>query len=121
MAIENLDPEFVSCCEEEEESVTPIPVGSDAERELHNELKATDNDETVSLLPSISHRTIEYSQQKNPHKSITPPNSSSIPPPATQHIKSSDQGRLVIHKMVLTNFKSYAGRQEIGPFHKVCS
>ena len=26
---------------------------------------------------------------------------------------------LVIHKMVLVNFKSYAGRQEIGPFHKV--
>jgi len=28
--------------------------------------------------------------------------------------------RLVIHKLVLVNFKSYAGRQEIGPFHKVC-
>jgi structural maintenance of chromosome 4 len=27
--------------------------------------------------------------------------------------------RLVIHKIVLVNFKSYAGRQEIGPFHKV--
>lgn len=26
--------------------------------------------------------------------------------------------RLVIHKMALVNFKSYAGRQEIGPFHK---
>ncbi|KAG0047622.1 hypothetical protein BGZ83_007351 [Gryganskiella cystojenkinii] len=26
--------------------------------------------------------------------------------------------RLVIEKMVLINFKSYAGRQEIGPFHK---
>ncbi|OCH95713.1 RecF/RecN/SMC protein [Obba rivulosa] len=26
--------------------------------------------------------------------------------------------RLVIHKMALINFKSYAGRQEIGPFHK---
>ncbi|ANB14396.1 hypothetical protein AWJ20_1984 [Sugiyamaella lignohabitans] len=27
--------------------------------------------------------------------------------------------RLTIHKLVLTNFKSYAGRQEIGPFHSV--
>jgi structural maintenance of chromosome 4 len=27
--------------------------------------------------------------------------------------------RLVIHKLVLVDFKSYAGRQEIGPFHKV--
>jgi len=29
------------------------------------------------------------------------------------------KSRLVIHKMALINFKSYAGRQEIGPFHKV--
>ncbi|KAJ7209498.1 RecF/RecN/SMC [Mycena pura] len=28
------------------------------------------------------------------------------------------KSRLVIHKLVLVNFKSYAGRQEIGPFHK---
>lgn len=29
------------------------------------------------------------------------------------------KSRLVIHKLMLINFKSYAGRQEIGPFHKV--
>lgn len=28
--------------------------------------------------------------------------------------------RLTIHKLVLENFKSYAGRQELGPFHSVC-
>ncbi|KAF9561610.1 RecF/RecN/SMC protein [Agrocybe pediades] len=28
------------------------------------------------------------------------------------------RARLTIHKMALINFKSYAGRQEIGPFHK---
>lgn len=28
-------------------------------------------------------------------------------------------GRLIIEKIVVDNFKSYAGRQEIGPFHKV--
>lgn len=27
--------------------------------------------------------------------------------------------RLMITKMVLENFKSYAGIQEVGPFHKV--
>lgn len=27
--------------------------------------------------------------------------------------------RLIIKEMVLENFKSYAGRQVIGPFHKV--
>jgi len=32
---------------------------------------------------------------------------------------SGPKARLVIHKMALINFKSYAGRQEIGPFHKV--
>jgi structural maintenance of chromosome 4 len=29
--------------------------------------------------------------------------------------------RLIIHKMVLENFKSYAGAQEIGPFEKCFS
>ncbi|KAI6102610.1 RecF/RecN/SMC N terminal domain-containing protein [Pisolithus croceorrhizus] len=37
-------------------------------------------------------------------------------PPAEE--PSGPRSRLVIHKMVLINFKSYAGRQEIGPFHK---
>ncbi|KAF9011348.1 RecF/RecN/SMC protein [Cyathus striatus] len=44
-----------------------------------------------------------------PHPSQLP---TSIPEP------SGPKPRLVIHKMVLINFKSYAGRQEIGPFHK---
>ena len=29
--------------------------------------------------------------------------------------------RLAIKKMVLENFKSYAGAQHVGPFHKVCA
>ena len=29
------------------------------------------------------------------------------------------EGRLVITKMVMTNFKSYAGEQVVGDFHKV--
>lgn len=36
----------------------------------------------------------------------------SQPPPVPKQ-------RLVISKLVLNNFKSYAGRQEIGPFHSV--
>lgn len=31
---------------------------------------------------------------------------------------SGPRPRLTIHKIVMVNFKSYAGRQEIGPFHK---
>ena len=33
----------------------------------------------------------------------------------------STEGRLVIRHLVLHNFKSYAGEQYIGPFHKVLS
>ncbi|KAI0275213.1 RecF/RecN/SMC N terminal domain-containing protein [Gloeopeniophorella convolvens] len=38
-----------------------------------------------------------------------------VPPPEEPQ---GPRPRLVIHKLVLVNFKSYAGRQEIGPFHK---
>ena len=40
-------------------------------------------------------------------------------PRAIPEEPAGPKSRLVIHKMVLVNFKSYAGRQEIGPFHKV--
>ncbi|KAF8661434.1 hypothetical protein AX16_001352 [Volvariella volvacea WC 439] len=45
------------------------------------------------------------------------------PPPVPQPVQIVEEpkgptSRLVIHKMALVNFKSYAGRQEIGPFHK---
>jgi structural maintenance of chromosome 4 len=40
-------------------------------------------------------------------------------PRAIPEEPAGPKSRLVIHKMVLINFKSYAGRQEIGPFHKV--
>ncbi|KAI8990648.1 RecF/RecN/SMC protein [Trametes punicea] len=55
------------------------------------------------------------------HSLLDPP-LSSIPRQVSQSvIPEEPQGpkpRLVIHKMALVNFKSYAGRQEIGPFHK---
>ncbi|EPQ60070.1 hypothetical protein GLOTRDRAFT_112842 [Gloeophyllum trabeum ATCC 11539] len=43
--------------------------------------------------------------------------------PSSHQVKEPEEpqgpkARLVIHKLVLVNFKSYAGRQEIGPFHK---
>jgi structural maintenance of chromosome 4 len=43
-----------------------------------------------------------------PHPSLL---ATPAPPPGPK-------SRLTIHKLVLVNFKSYAGRQEIGPFHK---
>jgi hypothetical protein len=41
--------------------------------------------------------------------------SSQLPLPDAQ----TPSTRLIISKMVLKNFKSYAGIQEVGPFHKV--
>lgn len=36
-----------------------------------------------------------------------------------QSVPSKKEPRLAMKKMVLNDFKSYAGRQVIGPFHKV--
>jgi structural maintenance of chromosome 4 len=36
----------------------------------------------------------------------------------TADTKEEEKSRLIITKMILENFKSYAGVQEIGPFHK---
>ena len=40
-------------------------------------------------------------------------------PPLPLEDLQGPRPRLVIHKLVLMNFKSYAGCQEIGPFHRV--
>jgi structural maintenance of chromosome 4 len=47
----------------------------------------------------------------------SPSKAKRAPPPLEE--PHGPRPRLVIHKLVLVNFKSYAGRQEIGPFHKV--
>jgi structural maintenance of chromosome 4 len=43
--------------------------------------------------------------------------------PSPQMVTETEgpQSRLMITKMVLENFKSYAGKREIGPFHKCFS
>ncbi|KAI0368918.1 RecF/RecN/SMC protein [Pilatotrama ljubarskyi] len=59
--------------------------------------------------------------EEEEHSLLDPPLSSIPRHPSQSAIPEEPQGpkpRLVIHKMALVNFKSYAGRQEIGPFHK---
>lgn len=41
--------------------------------------------------------------------------------PVDDSFKDEDKPRLTIRSLVLENFKSYAGRQEIGPFHSCFS
>lgn len=38
--------------------------------------------------------------------------------PEAAEMEAQDGHRLIIREMVLENFKSYAGEQRIGPFHK---
>lgn len=50
---------------------------------------------------------------------VQPPTSGAQAQSSIPEEPEGPKPRLVIHKMALVNFKSYAGRQEIGPFHKV--
>lgn len=68
--------------------------------------KESDDESEQSLLENL-----QPSATARPRPSI-------IPPPIVEEPKGP-RARLVIHKLVLVNFKSYAGRQVIGPFHKV--
>lgn len=65
----------------------------------------------------------EPEDDEEEEKSLFEPPPISVPPaslpPVILDQTQGPQSRLVIHKMALVNFKSYAGRQEIGPFHKV--
>lgn len=99
-----------------------------------------DNANATAVVPNGSVASGSFAEQPAPVPSLK--KLPSIMPPAHEEEKSllddlptspskakrgpapleEPQGprpRLVIHKLVLVNFKSYAGRQEIGPFHKV--
>ena len=73
--------------------------------------------------PSEEPKGLEDVHEKHEDKSllddlpISPAKARHAAPPLEE--PKGPHPRLVIHKLVLVNFKSYAGRQEIGPFHKV--
>ncbi|KAL7424908.1 Structural maintenance of chromosomes protein 4 [Cryptotrichosporon argae] len=69
----------------------------------------------VSATPSIPDDLLPpRTPSQRPPPTTPGPASAPAAPPAP----SGPKPRLTIHKIVLVNFKSYAGRQEIGPFHK---
>ena len=91
-----------------------VPTATSSENEGASKAKATlvppsqdEDEDEKSLLDAIP-----------PPLSQSQPRSQSHMPPPPEEPKGP-QARLTIHKMALINFKSYAGRQEIGPFHKV--
>lgn len=64
---------------------------------------------------SDSKQTLSYSQQQSVMNLQSP--SKRRETAASQVTVKKNEPRLVINKLTLTNFKSYAGRQEIGPFN----
>ncbi|WRT69435.1 uncharacterized protein IL334_006421 [Kwoniella shivajii] len=101
---------------------TPTPASHDQV----NEHSDAESNTTVKLdtpskeqNPSSSRtktQTQGYPPSTPPPTRPSPPQISVEPPPAPT--PTGPKPRLTIHKLVLVNFKSYAGRQEIGPFHK---
>jgi structural maintenance of chromosome 4 len=90
----------------------------------------TDDDEPLDEAPSFrtprpKEKRVAAPVELDDEENIVLEPSTPRPPPIfspakpTQPEDTSPKPRLVIHKLALVNFKSYAGRQEIGPFHKV--
>jgi hypothetical protein len=69
------------------------------QRQLSNQPPATPRSQRSQRMAS------DFSIRSEPQKSPTP--------------EEEAKPRMVMTRMVLNNFKSYAGRQNIGPFHKV--
>lgn len=70
----------------------------------------------VVLRPSSEPETLNFSQQQS-QINILSPSKRRERETTEKKATSSSEPRLVIRKLVLTNFKSYAGVQEIGPFN----
>ncbi|KAL1408278.1 Structural maintenance of chromosomes protein 4 [Vanrija albida] len=88
-----------------EGSATPVPV-TPKKQTNSDPISPDSSPDMAHVLPP---KTPARGAAPRPTLMATP----APPPPA-----AGPKPRLVIHKLVLVNFKSYAGRQEIGPFHK---
>ncbi|KAG6830095.1 hypothetical protein H0H92_002268 [Tricholoma furcatifolium] len=80
----------------------------------HDELPAPTSKPAVQKAPEEEEEEPEETSLFDPPPMPAP----SALPQTMPEEPSGPKSRLVIHKMALVNFKSYAGRQEIGPFHK---
>ncbi|KAG7663523.1 SMC4 [[Candida] subhashii] len=72
-----------------------------------------DKSDIESTMSPIRSSTLSYSQQQNEVLKQSPSKRKEVKLP----IPRTNEPRLVIDKLVLTNFKSYAGVQTIGPFN----
>lgn len=126
--------EVIRIKQERVTSLTAASRTSSAEVEDHvtpraNRTRPTPTvDEETEIAPSASVASaLNEDEEDEQERSLLEP----TPPPPPQRPLAvpapipeveepkGPKSRLVIHKMALINFKSYAGRQVIGPFHKV--
>lgn len=102
--------------EEDDRSATPR--ASEGAPEIRVEKADSDDNDEASTVGQKTPTKPRSPSQKPlaPLKSLH--SSAPAPAQAPHPSQSGPKPRLTIHKLVLVNFKSYAGRQEIGPFHK---
>lgn len=118
---------------EDDEEDTPVPatLPESAQTNLRRRRTAEDASTSSSRASTPAPGTPPLPPTGTPHVTTqeqtddTPiePDMQLAPPKTDLALPIIEEGpkkRLVIHKIVLVDFKSYAGRQEIGPFHKVC-
>ncbi|KAI8366600.1 hypothetical protein BD560DRAFT_490754 [Blakeslea trispora] len=79
--------------------------------------KIDENERELSSTPELS-STAEKPDRRVSFAPSTAPSADKTPALQPDDTNNKKQPRLVMKKMVLNNFKSYAGRQVIGPFHK---
>lgn len=98
----------------------PIAAPRTAGEDKAEVVESSDAEETDTVLELPDQASEKPDEEEK--SLLDPPKTQKIQPQTISSVPEERQGpksRLVIHKMALVNFKSYAGRQEIGPFHKV--
>lgn len=108
--------------DEEVEREEPIPAPRTVGEDTAEVVESSDAEETDAFPNRVSDHVSEKPEDEE-KSLLDPPRTPKAQPQTISSLPEEPQGpkaRLVIHKMALVNFKSYAGRQEIGPFHKVC-
>ncbi|KAL0952089.1 hypothetical protein HGRIS_008725 [Hohenbuehelia grisea] len=104
--------------EESEDAAQPAAASSTAPVEEINDGK--EDEDIAAESAQAKSEASEAEPQEDEEKSLL--EQAVKPAPLSQAPAAEEpqepKSRLVIHKLALINFKSYAGRQEIGPFHK---
>ncbi|KAG0252496.1 hypothetical protein BG011_006944 [Mortierella polycephala] len=115
---QTLDEQMDEPVQDDNDDTVDPALSNDLNSKLASPLDRNSNNSSV---PAPSQPPLTLSQTTGSNPSYSPPYSKRNSLASSEAPKEPTLEmipRLVIEKMVLINFKSYAGRQEIGPFHK---